>query len=164
MSPVGQLGQHLREDPDVITQEQMNRRNTSSSLRFVTKKLILRLTVESIINQTVRPFEYVIVNDGSKDKTRNIIDEYAEQYPWIFAAFIARTWGFRKWGAGIIEAFYDGFHALTCQDWEFMCKLDGDLSFDPRIFRGNTREIQAAAQTWHRRRVSSITSKMDGRY
>lgn len=93
----------------------------------------LRLTVESIIQQTIRPAEYVIVNDGSKDRTRNIIDEYVKQYPWIRGVH-REDRGFRKWGAGIIEAFYDGFYALTCQDWEFMCKLDGDLSFGPEYF------------------------------
>jgi biofilm PGA synthesis N-glycosyltransferase PgaC len=44
--------------------------------------------------------------------------------------------GFRKWGGGIIEAFYDGFHELQCNDWDFMCKLDGDLSFPPGYFEG----------------------------
>jgi poly-beta-1,6-N-acetyl-D-glucosamine synthase len=93
----------------------------------------LPLTVESIIRQTVRPVEYVIVNDGSKDKTGEIIDQYAREYPWIRA--VHRTdRGFRKWGAGIIEAFYDGFNALTCPDWDFVSKMDGDLSFEPDYF------------------------------
>jgi len=93
----------------------------------------LRLTVESIIRQTIQPVEHVIVNDGSRDRTGEIIEEYVRQYPWIRAVH-RNDRGFRKWGAGIIEAFYDGFHALECQDWEFMCKLDGDLSFEPDYF------------------------------
>ena len=100
----------------------------------------LRLTVESVIQQTIRPKEYVIVNDGSKDRTGDIIDEYARQYPWIRAVH-RKDRGFRKWGAGIIEAFYDGFHALTCTDWEFMCKLDGDLSFEPEYFAGTFKKF-----------------------
>src|SRR5690242_14468774 len=85
----------------------------------------LRLTIESISNQTFRPSEYVVVNDGSKDKTGEIIEEYARQYSWIKAVH-RKDRGFRKWGGGIIEAFYDGFHALTCRDWQFMSKMDGD--------------------------------------
>jgi biofilm PGA synthesis N-glycosyltransferase PgaC len=95
----------------------------------------LRLTIESIVEQTIRPVEYVVVNDGSKDKTGEIIEEYARQYSWIRAVH-REDRGFRKWGAGIIEAFYDGFRALTCTDWEFMAKFDGDLSFGPDYFAG----------------------------
>lgn len=93
----------------------------------------LRLTVESVIKQTVLPAEYVIVNDGSKDRTGYIIEEYAKRYPWIRGVH-REDRGYRKWGAGIIEAFYDGFHSLTTRDWDFMCKLDGDLSFAPDYF------------------------------
>jgi biofilm PGA synthesis N-glycosyltransferase PgaC len=95
----------------------------------------LSLTIESMVQQTIRPVEWVIVNDGSKDNTGQIIDEYSAKYPWIRAVH-REDRGFRKWGAGIIEAFYAGFDALVCTDWEFMCKLDGDLSFEPAYFEG----------------------------
>jgi glycosyltransferase involved in cell wall biosynthesis len=93
----------------------------------------IALTAESIIHQTVPPKQWVIVNDGSTDKTGHVIDDYARHYPWIRTVHQPDR-GYRKWGAGIIEAFYAGFHALTCPDWDFMCKLDGDLSFDPTYF------------------------------
>lgn len=90
-------------------------------------------SIDSMVRQTVLPAEWVIVNDGSTDRTGEIIDEAARQYPWIKA--VHRTdRGFRKWGGGIIEAFYAGFDRLTCRDWEFMSKLDGDLSFGPEYF------------------------------
>jgi glycosyltransferase involved in cell wall biosynthesis len=93
----------------------------------------LPLTIDSMVRQTVRPQEWVIVDDGSKDSTGKIIEEAARQYPWIRAVY-RRDRGFRKWGAGIIEAFYDGFQAIGYSDWEFMAKLDGDLSFEPAYF------------------------------
>lgn len=90
-------------------------------------------TIESMVHQTVLPTEWIIVNDGSTDRTAEIIDDAAREYPWIRA--VHRTdRGFRKWGSGIIEAFYDGFNRLTCQNWDFMSKLDGDLSFNPDYF------------------------------
>jgi glycosyltransferase involved in cell wall biosynthesis len=102
---------------------------------------LLPLTIESIIRQTVRPIEYVIVNDGSRDRTGEVIDRYAREYPWVRS--VHRTdRGFRKWGGGIIEAFYDGFHALTCPDWEFMSKMDGDLSFEPDYFEGALKKFE----------------------
>lgn len=93
----------------------------------------LPFTIASVLSQTVRPAEWVIVDDGSKDKTGQIIDDYAREFPWIRAVH-RQDRGHRKWGAGIIEAFYAGFDALTCTDWEYMCKLDGDLSFDSEYF------------------------------
>jgi poly-beta-1,6-N-acetyl-D-glucosamine synthase len=94
----------------------------------------LRLTIESIIGQTLRPVQYVVVNDGSKDKTGEIIDDYARQHSWIRAVH-RKDRGFRKVGGGIIEAFNAGLDAATCKDWDFLSKMDGDLSFGPDYFQ-----------------------------
>ena len=74
----------------------------------------LPLAIKSMVGQRLRPEEWVIVNDGSKDRTGEIIEEAARQYPWIRSVHRGDR-GYRKWGAGIIEAFYDGFNALTCR-------------------------------------------------
>jgi biofilm PGA synthesis N-glycosyltransferase PgaC len=105
------------------------------------EEMNLPRTIESMIKQTVLPQEWVIVDDGSKDRTGEIIEAASREYPWIRA--VHRTdRGYRKWGGGIIEAFYDGFHSLTGRDWEFMSKLDGDLSFEPTYFEGAFREFR----------------------
>jgi glycosyltransferase involved in cell wall biosynthesis len=101
----------------------------------------LKKTVDSVISQTVRPAEYMLVNDGSRDRTGEIIDQYCREHSWIRAIHRSDR-GYRKWGGGIIEAFYDGFNALNCQDWDFMCKLDGDISFDSGYFDGAMRKFQ----------------------
>lgn len=97
------------------------------------EEMYLPRTIESVVNQTMRPAEWIIVDDGSKDDTGTIADKAAAQHPWIRVVHRGDR-GFRKWGAGIIEAFYGGFHALSVTDWDFMCKLDGDLSFPPDYF------------------------------
>lgn len=101
----------------------------------------LRLTIESMIAQTIRPVEYVVVNDGSKDKTGEIIDEYARQHAWIRAVH-RKDRGFRKVGGGIIEAFNEGLEAATCGDWDFLSKMDGDLSFAPDYFEKCFEQFQ----------------------
>jgi len=93
----------------------------------------LRFTIESMLAQTVRPIEWIIVNDGSTDNTAAIIDEYASQHCWIRAVHRLNR-GFRKAGGGVVEAFNDGYHALSTDNWQFIVKLDGDLTFEPDYF------------------------------
>ena len=90
-------------------------------------------TFESVIHQTIRPAEWIIVDDGSKDQTGKIIDEYAKQYSWIVA--VHRTdRGKRLAGSGVMEAFYSGYERLRFTDWEFLCKLDGDVGLESAYF------------------------------
>jgi biofilm PGA synthesis N-glycosyltransferase PgaC len=90
-------------------------------------------TIESVRRQTLLPAEWVIVDDGSSDRTGEIIDRYAAQYSWI-RVLHRKNRGFRKSGGGVMEAFYDGYNTLRCNDWDFIVKLDGDLSFAPEYF------------------------------
>lgn len=90
-------------------------------------------TLNSVIGQTIRPVEWIIVDDGSRDQTGRIIDEYAKQYPWI-AAIHRTDRGRRVAGSGVMEAFYSGYERLQCDDWEFIVKLDGDIGLEPDYF------------------------------
>ena len=40
-------------------------------------------TIRSMVAQTRRPLRWVIVDDGSTDQTRRIIDEAAREHSWI---------------------------------------------------------------------------------
>jgi poly-beta-1,6-N-acetyl-D-glucosamine synthase len=93
----------------------------------------VQATLESVVGQTVRPAEWVIVDDGSTDRTGAIVDLYATQYPWIRVVRL-RNRGFRKPGGGVVDAFNEGFRSLHCRDWNFVVKLDGDLTFAPDYF------------------------------
>jgi glycosyltransferase involved in cell wall biosynthesis len=89
-------------------------------------------TIEAVAAQTIRPAEWIIVDDGSVDRTGSIIDQYAQKYPWIRAANRENR-GFRSTGGGI-EGFLYGVELLETKDWEFLVNLDGDLTFSPQYF------------------------------
>ncbi len=91
-------------------------------------------TIESVSGQTVRPAEWVIVDDGSTDRTGVILDRYAAQIPWLRVIHRPDR-GFRKPGGGVVDAFNEGYRSLRCNDWDFIVKLDGDLSFSPDYFQ-----------------------------
>jgi poly-beta-1,6-N-acetyl-D-glucosamine synthase len=90
-------------------------------------------TIPSVVEQTVRPVQWIIVNDGSVDNTGAIIDRYAALYPWIQPLHRSNR-GFRQAGGGVINAFYDGYAELDSSDWDFIVKLDADLNFTPDYF------------------------------
>jgi glycosyltransferase involved in cell wall biosynthesis len=93
-----------------------------------------------MIDQSILPVEWIIINDGSKDLTGEIIDRYASQYPWIKAIHRSDR-GFRKNGGGVVEAFYDGFQTASSTEWDFIVKLDGDLSFTNDYFEACFRHF-----------------------
>ena len=93
----------------------------------------LPVTIASMTRQTVIPEKWLIVDDGSTDKTASIVDECARQFSWIKAVHRPDR-GFRKSGGGVVEAFNSGYAALESNEFDFIVKLDGDLAFEPDYF------------------------------
>jgi len=89
--------------------------------------------LRAVISQTILPTEWVIVDDGSTDRTAEIIKQYTASIPWIHLVQRPNR-GARKSGGGVIEAFYDAYNTLQHHDWDFIVKLDGDLTFSPDYF------------------------------
>jgi biofilm PGA synthesis N-glycosyltransferase PgaC len=98
-------------------------------------------TFESVLAQTIVPTEWIIVDDGSSDRTPQIIDDYERHYPWI-TALHRKDAGIRSTGGGI-AAFLFGFENLRTPDWQFLINLDGDLSFAPDYFEKCFRHFDA---------------------
>ena len=90
----------------------------------------IRTTIECMIQQTVLPIKWVIVNDGSTDKTGNIIQQFYEKYPFIEYVSLADR-GYRQPGKGVVEAFYEGYKKVEAFDFDIVAKFDADLEFPP---------------------------------
>jgi glycosyltransferase involved in cell wall biosynthesis len=102
----------------------------------------LETTIQSVIQQTVRPAQWILVDDGSTDATAEIISRYAKLHSWITPVHRPnrdeerriRNRGTRARQAKEIEAFYGGYRQLTATDWEYLAKIDGDVGFEPNYF------------------------------
>lgn len=92
----------------------------------------LARTAQSLIGQTHRPLEWVIVDDGSTDGTRSIAEDYARTHSWITVIDSEQPHG-RARGAPIVRAFEAGRRALADQP-EITVKMDGDLFLPPHYF------------------------------
>jgi biofilm PGA synthesis N-glycosyltransferase PgaC len=101
-----------------------------------------RRTLDSVTQQSEPPELWVIVDDGSKDETPRILDEYAARFPFI--RVVRRDdRGDRKVGAGVIEAFYTGYDTTDPSMFDYVCKLDLDLVLPPGYFAGLMDRMEA---------------------
>lgn len=92
-------------------------------------------TISAVVRQTVQPTQWIIVDDGSSDRTGAIIERWANEYPWITPVHRSNR-GSRQPGGGVIEAFYDGLAEIrpSAAAFAFIVKLDADVTFDPEYF------------------------------
>jgi poly-beta-1,6-N-acetyl-D-glucosamine synthase len=93
----------------------------------------VRDVIASVAAQTLKPTTWVIVDDGSSDATGQIVEEAAKTHRWIRPVH-RKDRGARRAGAGVMEAFYAGYKVLGDQAWQYLVKLDGDLTFAPDYF------------------------------
>ncbi len=89
-------------------------------------------TADSMVGQTHRPLQWVIVDDGSTDGTRELADSYARRHHWI-EVISAESSHERARGAPIVRAFQRGYDTLG-QRPDVVVKLDGDLFLPPHYF------------------------------
>jgi glycosyltransferase involved in cell wall biosynthesis len=66
----------------------------------------LKQRIESILNQTWRDFEIIILDDCSTDGSRDIIDDYTSRFRFITSYYNSRNSGspFIQWDAGVSKA------------------------------------------------------------
>jgi glycosyltransferase involved in cell wall biosynthesis len=99
-------------------------------------------TIRTLESQTHRPALWVIVDDGSSDRTGEIADEAARRHDWIRVLHRPQG-GPRRVGPGVIEAFYDGLAQADLGSFDYVCKLDADLELPPDYFAELLRRFDA---------------------
>lgn len=88
--------------------------------------------IDSIINQTMSPKRLIVVNDGSTDRTPNIVNDYVAKFPFIRLVNNEKKEA-RAIGSKIIRAFNLGFNSIDTE-YDFVSKIDADLELPYNYF------------------------------
>ncbi len=88
-------------------------------------------TINAAINQTIKPQQWIIVNDGSTDGTGEIIQHFAAKFPWIQEIQNQKS-DLRKVGGQ--AALMRGLSLVNMNNIDYFIRMDGDVTFDPNFF------------------------------
>jgi biofilm PGA synthesis N-glycosyltransferase PgaC len=91
-------------------------------------------TIESVLSQTRLPTLWVIVSDGSVDRTDEIVQSYANKHGLIRFLRVERAPG-RSFGSKV-RALHAGNALLKGVDYDFIGNLDADVSVSSSYFEG----------------------------
>ena len=92
----------------------------------------IETTIRSVLAQTQIPIRWVIVSDGSSDKTDEIVQKYASDHPFIRFLRISRKPG-RSFGSKV-KALHAGYELLKDVSYGFIGNLDADVSIGASYF------------------------------
>lgn len=101
----------------------------------------LARTLDSVMRQSVPPALWIVVDDGSTDRTPEILESYKAKIPYLKVVQRDNR-GFRKVGGGVVDAFNQGLANLQMDDFDYVCKLDMDLDLPPGYFEGLMRKLE----------------------
>jgi biofilm PGA synthesis N-glycosyltransferase PgaC len=92
----------------------------------------LRRLARCLARQTLRPEQWVIVDNGSKDTTRRVVDELSRDHGWICLVSVPAAPGGAR-GGPIVRAFTAGLAELDRVP-DVVVKLDADTSMPSWYF------------------------------
>jgi glycosyltransferase involved in cell wall biosynthesis len=101
----------------------------------------ISLTLQSIVEQTVLPSKVVVVNDGSTDKTEEIIQSFCDNYS-FFSLVNKTSEAIHLPGSKVIQAFQKGLEILD-DHYDIMVKIDADLIFPSNYFETIIQHFQS---------------------
>lgn len=96
------------------------------------------LCLESLKNQTFQDFKCVIVNDGSTDKTQEIVEKFLENNLKfrIYNLKLSK----HEPGAKVVRTFNKGLETENLQEYDVVCKFDADIIF-PENYLEKVNEV-----------------------
>jgi glycosyltransferase involved in cell wall biosynthesis len=105
----------------------------SPSLALITparnEEAFIEGAIQSVVTQTRRPVRWVIVSDGSTDRTDEIVKRHASKHDWIDLLRMPER-ADRQFAAKA-HAFNAGYARLKHLAYDIVGNLDADITFEP---------------------------------
>jgi glycosyltransferase involved in cell wall biosynthesis len=120
----------------------------------------IRTTLEAVVKQTLLPKIWVIVSDGSTDRTEEYVRDYAGRHSFIRLIRLESS-GMRAF-SNQASAANAGYDSISATEFDFVGFLDADISFDPNYYE----DLVAKFEMNPRLGVAggSIVENRDGRF
>jgi glycosyltransferase involved in cell wall biosynthesis len=104
----------------------------------------IALTLQSLVSQTVLPKKVIVVNDGSTDKTAEIVMAFAKENPFI--TLVNKTSeAIHLPGSKVIQAFHEGEKHID-DNYDILVKIDADLIFPSNYFETIIKHFESDDQ------------------
>jgi len=129
----------------LITRPAATTKDTEMNERYIVitpaknEEKMIEHTLKSVCHQTLKPLRWIIVDDGSNDDTASIVDKYREKYPWITLIKNDTYDEERSGGPKVVRAFYRGYDTIADDDYDFIVKMDADLTLPDNYFETVSR-------------------------
>lgn len=85
----------------------------------------LPLTLDSLQKQSFKDFKVVIVNDGSTDRTSEVIKEYTDADSRFETVDLEKS--AHQPGSKVVNAFKNGLKTQNINNYDIICKFDADI-------------------------------------
>jgi glycosyltransferase involved in cell wall biosynthesis len=89
-------------------------------------------TIRSVLAQTILPAKWVIVSDGSTDRTDEIVKQYVDSYSFIL--LLRRSADQKRNYGSKAKSFKLGYEQLSDLEFDVVGNLDADVSFWPPYY------------------------------
>ena len=94
--------------------------------------------LESLKNQSYSAYEAVVVNDGSTDRTREVVDSFVLQNPKFTVKNLESS--AHEPGAKVVRTFNKGLEHVDLNNFDIICKFDADIVF-PTSYLQKVNEV-----------------------
>jgi biofilm PGA synthesis N-glycosyltransferase PgaC len=96
------------------------------------EEAFIEQTIRSVVAQTLLPQRWVIVSDGSTDRTDNIVKMYLADHPWMELVRMPERRD--RHFAAKVACFNAGYEMVRHHNSDVIGNLDADITFDKDYF------------------------------